>query len=139
MDSVSKAFASRLDFFVKRICLIGRCGDVVFCFQREKNLQDPVRVTLDSVCMDPAKVKPSSAGPNPRASRRFSYSLALLTSTAGLDNYSSITKPLNWLTCKDTPWDWDNKCQSIFVLLKEAFMSAPILCHFDPTLPIILE
>ncbi|KAG5721950.1 hypothetical protein E4T56_gene18391 [Termitomyces sp. T112] len=40
---------------------------------------------------------------------------------------------------KDTPWDWDSKCQSVFLLLKKAFTSTPILCHFDPSLLIILK
>ncbi|KAG5720217.1 hypothetical protein E4T56_gene3305 [Termitomyces sp. T112] len=38
-----------------------------------------------------------------------------------------ITKPLNPLTQKDTPLEWDSKCQSIFLLLKKAFTST--LCH----------
>ncbi|KAG5722474.1 hypothetical protein E4T56_gene2871 [Termitomyces sp. T112] len=54
-------------------------------------------------------------------------------------NIKEITKPLNQLTQKDTPWDWDSKCQSIFLLLKKAFTSALILCHFNPFLPIVLE
>ncbi|KAG5734540.1 hypothetical protein E4T56_gene4309 [Termitomyces sp. T112] len=56
-----------------------------------------------------------------------------------INNYSRITKPLNQLMQKDTPWDWDSKCQSIFLLLKKAFTSAPVLHHFDPSLPVVLE
>ncbi|KAG5735085.1 hypothetical protein E4T56_gene20481 [Termitomyces sp. T112] len=56
-----------------------------------------------------------------------------------IDNYSGITKPLNQLTWKDTPWDWDSKCQSVFLLLKKAFTSTLVLCHFDPSLLIVLE
>ncbi|KAG5734196.1 hypothetical protein E4T56_gene1185 [Termitomyces sp. T112] len=40
---------------------------------------------------------------------------------------------------KDTSWDWDGKCQSVFLLLKKAFTSALVLHHFDPSLPIMLE
>ncbi|KAG5732646.1 hypothetical protein E4T56_gene16768 [Termitomyces sp. T112] len=68
-----------------------------------------VIVTPNSVCMDPTKV-------------------------------NAI---LNWpplLNVKeDTPWDWDSKCQSIFLLLKKAFTSTLVLCHFDPSLLVILE
>ncbi|KAG5724715.1 hypothetical protein E4T56_gene3658 [Termitomyces sp. T112] len=50
---------------------------------------------------------------------------------------------LNWPPLqnvkKDTPWDWNNKCQSVFLLLKKAFTSAPVLCHFDPSQPIMLK
>ncbi|KAG5715660.1 hypothetical protein E4T56_gene542 [Termitomyces sp. T112] len=40
---------------------------------------------------------------------------------------------------EDTPWDWDSKCQSIFLLLKKASTSALVPCHFDPSLPIVLK
>ncbi|KAG5734135.1 hypothetical protein E4T56_gene1390 [Termitomyces sp. T112] len=50
-----------------------------------------------------------------------------------------ITKPLNRLMWKDTSWDWDSKYQSVFLLLKKAFTSAPILCHFDSSLLIVLK
>ncbi|KAG5721963.1 hypothetical protein E4T56_gene18482 [Termitomyces sp. T112] len=50
---------------------------------------------------------------------------------------------LNWPSLRnvkeDTPWDWDSKCQSIFLLLKKAFTSTPVLHHFNPSLPIMLE
>ncbi|KAG5722170.1 hypothetical protein E4T56_gene6834 [Termitomyces sp. T112] len=40
---------------------------------------------------------------------------------------------------KDTPWDWDSKCQSVFLLLKKAFTSALVLHYFDSSLPIVLK
>ncbi|KAG5715676.1 hypothetical protein E4T56_gene457 [Termitomyces sp. T112] len=40
---------------------------------------------------------------------------------------------------KDTPWDWDSKCQSVFLLLNKAFTSALVLRHFDPSLLIVLK
>ncbi|KAG5734848.1 hypothetical protein E4T56_gene643 [Termitomyces sp. T112] len=68
-----------------------------------------VVVTPNGVCMDPAKVD----------------------------------AVLNWPPLRnikeDTPWDWDSKCQSIFLLLKRAFTSALVLRHFDLFLPIMLE
>ncbi|KAG5717109.1 hypothetical protein E4T56_gene6926 [Termitomyces sp. T112] len=66
-------------------------------------------VTPDSVRMDPAKVD------------------------------AALNWPLPQNVKEDTPWDWDSKCQSIFLLLKRAFTSALVLHHFDPSLPIVLE
>ena len=50
-----------------------------------------------------------------------------------------MTVPLTPLTRKNMPWNWSNACQEAFVLLKRAFTSAPILHHFDPALPLIVE
>ncbi|KAG5733977.1 hypothetical protein E4T56_gene6789 [Termitomyces sp. T112] len=56
---------------------------------------------------------------------------------------AKVNAILNWPSLQnvkeDTPWDWDSKCQSVFLLLKKAFTSALVLRHFDPSLPIVLE
>src|SRR3979490_59633 len=54
-------------------------------------------------------------------------------------NYSDITIPLAQLTCKGTPWAWTEDCQKSFDYLKAAFTSAPILAHWEPDLPLIVE
>src|SRR3979490_1904016 len=54
-------------------------------------------------------------------------------------NYSDIIIPLTWLTCKGTPWAWTEDCQRSFDYLKTAFTSAPILAHWEPDLPLIVE
>lgn len=56
-----------------------------------------------------------------------------------IEDYSKIVIPLTQLTCKDTPFIWDDKCQSVFETLKETFTTAPVLAHNDPMLPCILE
>ena len=40
---------------------------------------------------------------------------------------------------KDAPWHWSPTCDKAFNLLKDSFTSAPILHHFDPMLPPIVE
>ncbi|KAG5726572.1 hypothetical protein E4T56_gene4666 [Termitomyces sp. T112] len=47
--------------------------------------------------------------------------------------------PLQNVKEKDALWDWDSKCQSVFLLLKKAFTSALVLHHFDSSLLIILK
>jgi hypothetical protein len=56
-----------------------------------------------------------------------------------ITSYSSITIPLTHLTHKNIPWEWLPACNNAFRTLKDTFTSAPILCHFDPTLSPIVE
>ena len=56
-----------------------------------------------------------------------------------ITNYSNIVVPLMCLMHKDTPFIWDDKCQSSFEALKSAFVTAPILIHFGLSLPIIIK
>ncbi|KAG5724327.1 hypothetical protein E4T56_gene16008 [Termitomyces sp. T112] len=81
-----------------------------------------VIITPDGIHMDPAKVKAI-------LNWLLLWNVKEVQSFLGLanlyfqfiNNYSKITKPLNWLTWKDTPWDWN------------------ILHHFNSTLPIVLK
>ncbi|KAG5727488.1 hypothetical protein E4T56_gene12005 [Termitomyces sp. T112] len=99
-----------------------------------------VIVTPNGVRMDPAKVDAILNWPSPRNVKEVQSFLGFANFYRRfIDNYSRITKPLNQLTQKDTPWDWDSKCQSVFLLLKKAFTSAPVLRHFDPSLLIVLK
>ena len=47
--------------------------------------------------------------------------------------------PLTHLTQKDAPWNFSTDCRHSFNLLKEAFTSTPILTHYQPNAPIIVE
>ena len=54
-------------------------------------------------------------------------------------DYSRVAKPLMDLTKKNEKWTWSNEAQAAFEELKKRFTSAPILAHFDPTKPVIIE
>ena len=56
-----------------------------------------------------------------------------------INNYAEVTSPLTYLTWKNEPWTWTTDCQVVFDNLKEAFTTAPILGHWDPKSPMILE
>jgi hypothetical protein len=56
-----------------------------------------------------------------------------------IHDYSKITIPLTRLTRKGIPWAWTDNCQQAFEHLKKAFTSAPVLTHWNPDAPIIVE
>ena len=53
--------------------------------------------------------------------------------------FSDIFIPLIHLTCKDTPFTWGPDHTKVFKTLKTAFTQAPILAHFNPDNPIVVE
>ncbi|MBW0571434.1 hypothetical protein O181_111149 [Austropuccinia psidii MF-1] len=54
-------------------------------------------------------------------------------------NYSKKITALTSLLKKDSPFIFNEEAPSQFQLLKEAFTTAPILYHFHPSLPTIVE
>ena len=56
-----------------------------------------------------------------------------------IHHYSQIAYPLTSLLRKDAVWNWSPECQKAFDDLKNRFTSAPILRHFDPSLPSTIE
>ena len=57
-----------------------------------------------------------------------------------ISHYASIASPLYKLTRKDTPvlFKLTDNARSAVALLKDAFQSAPILIHHDPSKPVVL-
>jgi len=49
-----------------------------------------------------------------------------------IKDYSKITTPLSALTRKEKVWEWGDKQQEAFEMLKEAITTEPILQYFDP-------
>jgi hypothetical protein len=94
----------------------------------------------DSLCMDDSKIQVICNWPTP-------WKVKDMQSFLGFTNfyhqfiaaYSDITVLLTRLMRKDVPWKWLLLCEDTFQLLKTVFTSAPILHHFDPSLPPIVE
>ncbi len=69
-----------------------------------------------------------------------------LRSFLGLLNYygkfipdlSTMVHPLNTLLQADREWIWSSPCEEAFQKAKEALISARVLTHYDPSLPINL-
>ena len=56
-----------------------------------------------------------------------------------IPHYSDITIPLTHLTRKGSAWDFSNKSHSTFNTLKKAFTTTPVLTHWIPGSPLIIE
>ena len=90
--------------------------------------------------MDEAKVKVIQDWPIPRKVKDIQSFLGFANFYRRfIRDYSKITIPLTRLTRKGIPWEWSDKAQSAFEDLKKAFTSAPILTHWIPDAPIVVE
>ena len=56
-----------------------------------------------------------------------------------IEGYSKLTRPLTDLTKKSEKFFWLDEFGCAFEELKQRFTSAPILRHYDPELPCIIE
>ena len=56
-----------------------------------------------------------------------------------IEDFSDLSAPLSLLTHKTEPWKWGEEQEKAFRELKERFITAPILTHWDPDLPTTLE
>ena len=56
-----------------------------------------------------------------------------------ISDYSDIMILLTQLTHKGIPWNFTDAAQKSFQALKSAFISAPVLTHWVPDKPIIVE
>ena len=94
----------------------------------------------EGLSMDQAKVKTIQDWPEPRKVRNVQSFLGFANFYRRfIFNYSDIVVPLTRLTHKGIPFQFTDKAWEAFNLLKEAFTTAPILTHWIPDWPIIIE
>jgi hypothetical protein len=96
--------------------------------------------TTDGVKMDKSKVQTIHDGPHPHNVCEVQSFLSFANFYRHfIRNYSNIVIPLTRLTRKTNRWDWTTPCQNAFDALKEAFTTAPVLVHWQPDCPLIIE
>ena len=53
-----------------------------------------------------------------------------------LPNLATLLHPLNHLLKDGCEWKWTEKCSQVFQATKTLLVSAPVLAHYNPELPI---
>ena len=97
-------------------------------------------VDTEGVSADPEKVEAISEWPVPQSVRELQVFLGFSNFYRRfIAGYAAITAPLTELLKTTSNFSWSNDAQRAFDVLKERFTSAPIMRHFDPSLPIRVE
>ena len=90
--------------------------------------------------MDSAKVQVIQNWPEPRKVKDIQSFLGFANFYRRfIHEYSDIVIPLTRLTQKDLEWNFSDACHDAFNNLKAAFASAPVLTHWIPDAPMIVE
>ena len=90
--------------------------------------------------MDPSKIQTIKDWPEPKKVKDIQSFLGFVNFYQRfISDYSDIIVPLTWLTHKGTQWSFGNDAHKSFDALKSAFTSAPVLTHWVPDRPIIME
>ena len=53
-------------------------------------------------------------------------------------NLASQLHPLHTLLRSSQPWEWSEDCERVFQSSKESLTKAPVLAHYDPSLPMVM-
>ena len=97
-------------------------------------------LTKDGLQMDPRKIQTVLDWPEPRKVKDIQSFLGFANFYRRfIADYSHIVVPLTRLTRKDVKFFFDDDARKSFLALKSAFTSAPILTHWVPDKPIIVE
>ena len=97
-------------------------------------------LSKDGLKMDPAKVQSIQDWPEPRKVKDVQSFLGFANFYRRfISDYSDIVVPLTRLTRKGVAWNFTADARKSFEALKAAFTSAPILTHWVPDRPIIVE
>lgn len=97
-------------------------------------------ISPEGISMDPAKVGAITSWPTPASVRDIQVFLGFANFYRRfIKNFSRIVVPITRLLKKDVAFVWDAEAQSAFASLQKAFVSEPVLSHFDPAKPCFLE
>src|SRR6202048_1944245 len=90
--------------------------------------------------MDPAKVSAITSWPVPTSVHDIRVFLGLANFYRRfIRNFSKAAAPITALLKKNRKFRWTPEAQVAFDSLRTAFTTAPVLRHFDPSLPTVLE
>ncbi|MBW0493831.1 hypothetical protein O181_033546 [Austropuccinia psidii MF-1] len=97
-------------------------------------------VSSDGLKIDSSKVQQILNWPQPKNIKALQSFLGFTNFYHCLiKNYSKKISALTSLLKKDSPFNFNEEALCQFQILKEAFTTSPILSHFNPSLPTIVE
>ena len=97
------------------------------------------RVDAQGVHTSEKKVKAIVDAPTPRNLAELRSFLGMLNFyTKFLPNLSSLLHPLHQLLKAGQHWQWSEDCDRAFTAAKQKLAEAPVLAHYNPSLPLVL-
>ncbi|GAN11862.1 hypothetical protein MAM1_1148d11480, partial [Mucor ambiguus] len=97
-------------------------------------------ISTDGISMDPTKIQAIQEWKPCRNVHDIQVFLGLTNFYRRfIKDYSKICTPLTSLLKKDTKFEWSTAADQAFNSLKAAILSDPVLRHYDPTRPCIIE
>src|SRR6266481_2133001 len=97
-------------------------------------------VSPTGISMDVAKTEAISNWPMPTNVKQIQSFIGFANFYRRfIVNFSETVTPLTRLTRKEAPWIWGPEQLATFENLKLAFTQAPVLSHFNPDNPIVVE
>ena len=96
-------------------------------------------VSKDGIQPIPSKVEAIVKAPTPANVQQLRSFLGLINYYGKfIPNLATILRPLNVLLQVNKVWKWSSECAKAFQEAKDRVISAGVLTHYDPSLPITL-
>ena len=108
---------------------------------RQRNAPESVeflghRIDREGLHTTPQKIDTIKKAPKPRNVQEVCSFLGMVHYYGKIiSNLSTLLRPLNQLLQKEKPWIWTAECDTAFYLAKEKLSTAPVLTHYDSSLP----
>ena len=136
-----KEHTEHVRMVLQRLREAGLQADIRKCeFSTTKTKYLGFIISMNGLAVDPEKIQAINEWAPPSTVKGLQAFLGFCNFYRRfIEGYSRITKPLHQLTRKDTPYDFDAKCQDAFQKLKKALTSAPLLRHWNSDLPTKIE
>ena len=97
------------------------------------------KIDVSGIHTTDSKVEAVKNAPAPKNVQELRSFLGLLHYYGRfIQQLSTLLQPLNELLKSNRRWEWTSECQSAFVKAIERLVSAPVLAHYDPSLPLKL-
>ena len=109
-------------------------------FKTQKVIFMGFQLSLEGVSPAPSMVEAIVNMPRPADPHAVQLYLGMLNFLARFcPKLSDVVKPLRELTHKDVTFQWRDSHDKTFVDSKELIAHAPVLCYFNPQLPITIQ